>query len=151
MNNFSLITYLYDGTNVLMEQLNGVGNATVMLGLRMDEHLARTSATGVTRYFLTDALGSTIALTDASGTIQTQYSYGPFAQTVATGQASDNPYQFVGREIDFLGVAPGLPAFTMYNFRARYFDIAASRFISSDPEGFAGVAPICIRTRITTR
>ena len=93
---------------------------------------------GVTRYLLTDALGSTIALTGASGTIQTQYSYGPFAQTVATGQASDNPYQFVGREIEFIGAVPGMPGFTMYNFRARYFDISASRFVSSAPAGFAG-------------
>ena len=138
MNNGSLTKYLYDGTNVMMEQLQGVGNATVMLGLRLDEHLARTSATGVTRYFLTDAQGSTIALTDANGTIQTQYSYGPFGQTVVSGQASDNPYQFVGHEIEIIGAIPGLPSFTMYNFRARYFDVDAARFVSSDPAGFAG-------------
>jgi RHS repeat-associated protein len=133
----STTTYLYDGTNVLVEQVQGVGNATVMLGLRMDEHLARTSSTGVTRYFLTDAQGSTIALTDASGTIQTLYTYGPFGLPATSGQKSDNPYQFVGRELD-LSSSAVVAAYAIYNFRARYYDATVGRFFSSDPEGFAG-------------
>jgi len=133
----STTTYLYDGINVLVEQVQGVGNATVMLGLRMDEHLARTSSTGVTRYFLTDAQGSTVALTDASGTIQTLYTYGAFGLTATSGQTSDNPYQFVGRELD-LSSSAVVAAYAIYNFRARYYDATVGRFFSSDPEGFAG-------------
>ena len=133
----SLTKYLYDGTNVMMEQLQGASHAIVMLGLRTDEHLARTDSAGNTRYFLTDVQGSTIALADSTGTIKTQYSYGPFGQTVATGQTSDNPYQVVGHELESLGY-PGLPGFTLYNFRARYFDTASARFVSSDPAGFSG-------------
>lgn len=56
----STTNYLYDGTNVIQEQVTSVGNATLMVGLRMDEHLARTDTAGNTRYFLTDAQGSTI-------------------------------------------------------------------------------------------
>jgi hypothetical protein len=32
-----------------------------------------------------DAIGSTVALTDSSGTIQTQYTYEPFGKTTASG------------------------------------------------------------------
>ena len=55
---------------------------------------------------------SSMALTDLSGTIQTQYSYDPFGNSGSTGQASSNPYQFTGRENDGTG---------LYFNRARYF------------------------------
>jgi RHS repeat-associated protein len=103
-----------------------------MLGLRIDEQPGRTSSTGVTRYFFKDAQGSTVALTDSNGVVQTTYAYGPFAETVSSGQSSDNPYQFVGRENDSFSIA------SFYNFRARYLDTTTGRFASSDPEGFSG-------------
>jgi len=84
-----------------------------------------------------DAQGSTIALTDSSGVVQTTYSYGPFGQTATSGQSSDNPYQFVGHENDSFGLSGQAP-YGVYNFRARYLDTATGRFASSDPEGFAG-------------
>jgi len=46
----------------------------------------------------------------------------------SSGDASDNPYQFTGRENDGLGL--------QFN-RARYYDPEAARFISPDPLGFA--------------
>ena len=48
--------------------------------------LARYSA-GVYQYYLTDAVGSVVALTDQNGVVQTQYSYGPFGATASTGAA----------------------------------------------------------------
>ena len=68
------------------------------------------------QYYLTDAVGSVVALTDQNGVVQTQYSYGPFGATASTGAASDNPYQFAGRELDPNG------GFGIYYFRARYYD-----------------------------
>src|SRR5262249_47447149 len=47
------------------------------------------------RYFLWDAMGSTIALTDSSQTVQQTYSYDPYGVVNATG-ASSNPYQYTG-------------------------------------------------------
>ena len=47
-----------------------------------------TSTLGTTRHLLADALGSTLALTDPAGAVQTQYSYAPFGTTTSTGQWS---------------------------------------------------------------
>ena len=77
---------------------------------------------------MADALGSTIALTDANGTTQTQYSYDPFGSTSTSGAASTNSYQFTGREFDVAG---------LYYYRARYYSPVTGRFISEDPLGLA--------------
>jgi RHS repeat-associated protein len=87
----------------------------------------------VYQYYLTDAVGSVVALTDQNGVVQTQYSYGPFGATASTGAASDNPYQFAGRELDPNG------GFGIYYFRARYYDsLELNRFLERDPNGLSG-------------
>jgi RHS repeat-associated protein len=78
---------------------------------------------------LTDALGSTVGLTDATGALQTQYTYEPFGNTTTSGPANANPYQFTGRENDGTG---------LYYDRARYYSPIYQRFTSEDPAGFAG-------------
>jgi RHS repeat-associated protein len=78
---------------------------------------------------LTDALGSTLALTDSSGALQTSYTYDPFGNTAASGASSTNPFQFTGRENDGTG---------LYYYRARYYSPTFQRFIAQDPIGFAG-------------
>jgi RHS repeat-associated protein len=94
--------------------------------LNIDEHLARI-ASNDSRYYLTDALGSTLALTDTNGAIKTQYSYSPFGETVLLGESSDNPFQYTGRENDGNG---------LYHYRLRYK--LGPRFMSEDPIGFSG-------------
>jgi RHS repeat-associated protein len=79
--------------------------------------------------YMTDALGSTLALTDATGTVNSQYSYEAYGNTTASGTTSDNAYQYTGRENDGTG---------LYYYRARYYDSQTSRFISQDPIGFGG-------------
>ncbi len=49
--------------------------ATLLTGLGIDESLTRTESVGQ-RGFLTDALGSTLALTDNTGAVATSYTYG---------------------------------------------------------------------------
>ena len=91
--------FLYDGLNVVQE-LNGttlVANLLTSLGI--DETLHRTDAAGP-RAFLTDGLGSTLALTDSAGLMQGEYTYEPFGKTTATGVASTNAFTYTGREDD---------------------------------------------------
>lgn len=76
-----------------------------------------------------DALGSTVALGDGTGTLQTQYTYEPFGFTTQTGTASTNSYKFTGREDDGTG---------LYYYRARYYLPRLQRFIGEDPIGFSG-------------
>ena len=73
-------------------------------------------------------LGSTLALTDSSGTIQTEYGYDPFGNATVTGASSGNLYQFTGRENDETG---------LYFYRARYYSPTLQRFTSQDPIAFA--------------
>jgi RHS repeat-associated protein len=114
--------FLYDGLNPLQEQ--GAGTAANLLtGLAIDEYLTRTDAAG-TRTFLTDALESTVALTDDTGAVQTQYTYEPFGAATLTGTADANPFQYTGRENDGTG---------LYYYRARYYGSAFARFLSADP------------------
>jgi RHS repeat-associated protein len=120
--------FLYDGLNPVQELSGGTPTANLLGGLTVDEHFLRTDSSGPAN-FLTDPLGSTIALADPTGTIQTQYTYEPFGNATTTGATSTNPYQFTGRENDGTG---------LYFNRARYYSPMFGRFISADPDGFFG-------------
>ena len=51
-------------------------------------------------------------MTDETGVMKTQYNYSPFGETEITGESSDNPFQYTGRENDGTG---------LYYYRARYY------------------------------
>jgi RHS repeat-associated protein len=104
------------------------GNIDILSGLWLDDWFASTDSTGSVA-LLRNALGSTIALVNSSGSIATQDSYEPFGKTAISGSATTNPYAFAGRELDTSG---------LYFMRARYYNPLLSRFISSDPIGLGG-------------
>lgn len=102
----------------------------MLTGLGIDEFLTRTDiSSGATSTFLTDALGSSMALTDSTGAVQTEYTYDPFGRIVTTGAANSSSYEYTGRENDGTGLD---------YYRARYYDPTLQRFISEDPIGFEG-------------
>jgi RHS repeat-associated protein len=78
---------------------------------------------------LKDALGSTIALVDVNGNIQTSYTYDPYGGTSVTGTSNGNEFQYTGRENEGNG---------LYFYRARYYSPLLGRFIGEDPLGFLG-------------
>jgi len=119
--------YLYDGVNVVQELSGGVPTANLLRG-GVDEAFTRTDASGAAS-FLSDALGSTVALTSGSGAITTQYTYEPFGNTTLSGSTTTNSFAYTGRELDATG---------LYFYRARYYNPALQRFISEDPIGLAG-------------
>ena len=72
--------FLYDGWTPVQE-LNGSSIvANLLAGVGIDEYLTRTDANGPS-HFLADALGSTVALSDAAGALSTSYTYTPFGET----------------------------------------------------------------------
>jgi RHS repeat-associated protein len=118
--------FAYDGTNLIQEQ-DGAGTPIAnMLTGGVDEVFSRTDSAG-SRYFLSDAIGSTVGLTDGSGAIATSYTYEPFGKTTTTGATSANSQQFTGRENDG----------ALYYYRARYLHPTFGRFLSEDPLSFA--------------
>jgi RHS repeat-associated protein len=120
--------YLYAGANVATELTGGLATATMIGTPAVDDLLAR-SASGSTSSYLTDPLGSVLALTDGTGAVSTSYTYGPFGEATSTGAASMNRYQFTSREHDPNGLN--------YN-RARYYNPTAATFLGEDPAGTAG-------------
>jgi len=123
-------SFLFDGANTVQELSGSTVTANLING-GIDEIFARVDSSG-TFTPLKDALGSTIALVDASGNLVTQYSYDPFGNTMASGAASANPSQYTGRENEVNG---------LYFYRARYYSPTLGRFINEDPLGFAGSGP----------
>ena len=122
--NAASLPYLYDGVDILREGV-GIAAATYLRGLGVDEPFGR----GTSEFYLTDALGSTVALTNAAGNLRATYSYEPFGRTQASGPNSTNPFQFTGRENDGTG---------LYYYRARYYHPGLARFLSEDPIGLLG-------------
>jgi RHS repeat-associated protein len=123
----SATQYLYDGVNPEQEIAGTSASANLLAG-GVDQYLQRTDSAG-TRSFLTDALGSTLALTDSTGAVQTSYTFEPFGNTTVTGSTTTNSYAYTGRELDTSG---------LYFYRARYYNPSFQRFIGEDPIGFRG-------------
>jgi len=114
--------YLYDGQNPVT-----VNGSLMLEGLGLDQYFARVSSGTVTS-FVTDSLGSTLALTDAGASTTASYSYGAYGNAAKTG-SDDTPFQYTGREND--GAA------NLYYYRARYYNPTFGQFISADPLGLA--------------
>jgi hypothetical protein len=80
-----------------VQEKNGATvTANLLTGLGIDEFFTRTDGVGV-RALMTDALGSTVALGDGTGTVQTQYTYEPFGYTMQSASpgfsSTIRPYQ----------------------------------------------------------
>jgi len=123
--------FLYDGPNVVQEQnSSNTATANLLKGLGIDQTFSRQVVGGAASSLVTDALGSTIGLGDASGAVQTSYTYEPFGAMASSGATNTNTYQFTGREND--------ESTGQYFYRARYYNPTFGRFISEDPLGFPG-------------
>lgn len=112
--------------NPVQEKAGTTVTANLLTGLGIDEFYVRTDGVG-SRALLTDALGSTVALGDSTGTLQTQYTYESFGSATTVGQTNASSYKYTGREDDGTG---------LYYYRARYYHPRLQRFIAEDPIGF---------------
>ena len=119
--------FLYDGLDIA-QQVTAEGPTTYLRSLAIDEMLGLANQDG-TFFSIADPLGSTLAITDPSGTAVTAYTYDPFGTTTATNPGFSNPFQFTGRENDSLA--------GLYYYRARYHSSRLGRFIAQDPLGFS--------------
>jgi RHS repeat-associated protein len=113
--------YQYDVWHIMREVGGGV-EAAYLRTLNIDEPLARVGEV----FFLRDALGGTVGLTDAAASLVAQYRYSPFGDTQLGGLPNANPFQYTGRENDSTG---------LYYYRFRYLNPTLMRFLSEDPLG----------------
>ena len=120
--------YLLMGSEVLKTYENGAPKAEYFLGL--GRHGIKTN--NAWKYYLTDGLGSTVSLTDDTGSTVAAYDYDDYGETsqIAGSTSVYNPFLYTGQEWDSeLG---------MYNLRARHYSPSLGRFIARDPIGHAG-------------
>lgn len=118
--------FTYDEEDVVLDVASDGSTVEYVNGLARDEKLARRDGRG-THYFIADHLGSTRALTDASGAVVERLDYDSFGD--GAGSAVTR-YGYTGRELD---ADTGL----LY-YRARWYDPQTGRFLSEDPSEFDG-------------
>jgi RHS repeat-associated protein len=134
--------HLYEGIHCTADlDATGAVVRAYVYGPGIDNLLAMTtySATETnTYYYLTDHLGSVIAITDGQGDVVEQYRYDAWGRvtvfdqvgTPLTESAIGNRYTFQGREYSW-------PTGFHY-FRARWYDPVTGRWLSNDPIGISG-------------
>jgi RHS repeat-associated protein len=131
-------TYLiYDGWNLVAEyDAAGVLATRYIHGPQVDEILAKVTTTSTT-FPLPDALGSTIAVTDASGAVVERVYYSDAfgtptfkdgSGTTLAGTSTGTRFLFTGRE--------WLAALGLCDYRNRTYSAELGRFIETDPIGF---------------
>jgi len=118
--------FIYDGLDVVMDDDVTSSITKYQNGLGIDDKLSLKSG-GLSKYFLQDHLGSTVALTNSSGVATEQTAYDSFGNQITN---LSTRYQYTGREYD---------SFSGFNYnRARSYDANLGRFLSEDPIGFRG-------------
>lgn len=117
--------FLYDGNDIAAEIGGSAVGASYLRSLNIDEPFVRQTGTG-NEFYHTDALGSSLALSNAQGASGTIYTYEPFGKTTITG-GSSNSAQYIGRESDGTGLV---------YYRARYYSSTLHRFVVEDPLSF---------------
>ncbi len=123
--------YLYDPSGNLLAELNSSNVVTKYYIYGAGLLAMYNVPTSKTYCYHFNALGSTIALTDSTQTVQNKYAYSPFG-VLSQSEPIPQPFKYVGK----YGVLA--EANNLYYMRARYYDATVGRFISEDPIGFDG-------------
>jgi RHS repeat-associated protein len=126
---------VWDGWS-LIQEYHGNGNLlnNYLQGAGMDEMVARFGANNANRiWYYQDGRGNTSHVADDTGALVETYTYDlggkPFITTAAGKTSPGNRFLYNGRDYS---------SFTsLYDFRNRFYQPATSRFIQSDPIGFA--------------
>ena len=122
----NVTNYLWDEGSRFREvvyEYDNIGDATNSYTLVNDMILAQTNATE-TLYLLPDRLGSTRAVTDASGTVTDTFDYTAFGELIGDSSSLATNYLFAGQQYD--------SSTDLYSMRARYYDAGVRRFTVRD-------------------
>lgn len=137
------VTYTYDGDGKRVEKSSGklywygTGSDALMetdlSGNLTDEYIffggkrvARRDASASIVYYVTDHLGTSRVVTNATGGILDQSDFYPFGGEHVITSSSGNTYKFTGKERDSES--------NLDNFGARYSSSTIGRFMSPDPK-----------------
>nr|WP_304981174.1 RHS repeat-associated core domain-containing protein [Alkalihalobacillus sp. AL-G] len=124
--NGEIIEYVYDqglSLSRLLVEYDGTGSISTKY-IYGKELIAKENADGSIFYYLNDALGSTIALTDRLGDVVARLQYDAFGKIRSKSGTEDTNMQFTGEQRE-------AEADLIY-LRARYYDPNTGRFITKD-------------------
>jgi RHS repeat-associated protein len=124
--------YLYDGSawdSNIIQELSGTTPTENLLTGRPGQILQGTTPSGTNSSYLTNPLGSTVALADPTGAVATTYTYTPSGAVTTSGAPSTNNLEFNASQNDSTG---------LYLMGARYYNPTSATFTSQDPLSFAG-------------
>lgn len=110
---------VWDGNSIVYEN-NGTDSSKYLTGVNIISSVNANDSS----YFMYNAHGDVVALTDSVGEIKKIYEYDEFGNELNVDEADDNPFRFAGEYFD-------KETKTYYN-RARYYDPYIGRFISQD-------------------
>jgi RHS repeat-associated protein len=121
--------YLLDNDEETAEYSGGTLVRRYVYGPSIDERVLMYSGTGTDSasesYYYANHQGSTIQVTNGSGTVTEAATYGPYGESSNT---TGNPFKYTGRRYD---AETGL-----YFYRARYYSPKFGRFLQTDPVGY---------------
>ncbi len=122
--------YAYAGGQLaLVLDTTGAVQERYLYGPGVDQPLA-VERGGSVKWLLADDQGTVRDVLDATGAVADHLAVDAFGVVVSQTNAAAQPrFVYTGRELD---LESGL-----YQYRARYYDAAAGRFLSEDPSGFA--------------
>lgn len=132
--NGDTVSYLYDG-GVSVQEYDAAGSLKTYLvraggygGGIGDVVYTENGSSGKREYFLYNAIGSTSALADDSGSVLSTTNYGAWGAETGTSGSSENVRKFTTKE---RSASIGLDYFGF-----RYYDYDLGRFTTRDPSGY---------------
>jgi RHS repeat-associated protein len=124
------VRYLYSGMQRIEEYTNGTLSRRYVWGAALDECLFVVDEPSDTLTYLhADETGSTILITDSTGTPIQRNAYTPWGE-LASGSLSNISVGFTGQFY--------IPETDLYFFKARFYSPKLGRFLQPDPIGYEG-------------
>ena len=109
--------------------VNGNITAYYVYGLGL---ISKITPSNEVYYYHYDGIGSTIGISDQSGSIVNKYAYDAFGKVLNQEETIPNAFKYVG-QFGVMDEENGL-----FYMRARYYDPEVGRFINKDPIGLLG-------------
>jgi RHS repeat-associated protein len=123
-------SYLLDANRDYAQVLEEYDNSGTQVSYLYGHDLISQNRDGAKSFYLYDGLGSTKALTDASGVVTDRYIYDAYGNVLSSIGSTQNSYLYTGEQFD-AGVG-------QYYLRDRYYNQVVGRFTRSDTwEGLA--------------
>ncbi len=117
---------------LLLQETTGAGTTSYVYG-PAGSPIEEILPSGSVNYYSSDDLGSTRALTDASGNVQDTDTYDPYGNLTATTGSVQDHLLFQGQYLDSEN--------GLYYLRARYYDPSTGQFLTVDPKVATTLSP----------